>query len=126
MENKGSLITIKGTNHCLGDLIFFEGHGVYDPTHGRVDVTKEESELHNRALDKALLEGLDKNCEVGQGTCFYLGRIGGCWQVRTFVGTVVSTDVEVRGNVITFCRNGKTFRGRRRKSSDLFNFRRVV
>jgi hypothetical protein len=43
LENKGSLITCKhnAQDVCLGALWYAEGHGCYDPTHGRVDVTKE-------------------------------------------------------------------------------------
>src|SRR4029077_17411866 len=74
LENKGSLINYKaqdGKDTCLGPLWYAEGRGVYDPTFGRVDVTKEQAEIHNRELDKAMLDGLDNQCEVGQGAMFY-------------------------------------------------------
>ena len=126
LENIGSLITIKGTNTCLGDLMHFDGHGTYDPDHGLVPVSKEEADTHNKLLDEARLDGLNRNCEVGQGSFFYLTRKAPERKVTTFVGTVVSTDVRVNGQSVTFIRKGKTFRGRLRKDADSFNFRRVA
>ena len=125
LENIGSLITIKSTNTCLGDLMHFDGHGTYDPGHGLVPVSKEEADTHNKLLDEARLDGLDRNCEVGQCGFFYITRKAPDAKVTTFVGTVVSTDVRVKGRSITFVRKGKTFRGRLRKDADSFNFRRV-
>ena len=98
LENIGSLITIKGTNTCLGDLMHFDGHGTYDPDHGLVPVSKEEADTHNKLLDEARLKGLDENCEVGQGSFFYFTRKAPDRKVTTFVGTVVSTDVASRGS----------------------------
>ena len=126
LENIGSLITIKGTDACLGDLMYFDGHGTYDPDHGLVPVSKEEADTHNKLLDEARLDGLDRNCEVGQGSFFYFTAKAPDRKVTTFVGTVVSTDVQVNGKSITFVRKGKTFRGRLRKDADSFNFRRVA
>ena len=126
LENIGSLITIKGTNTCLGDLMHFAGHGTYDPDHGLVPVSKEEADTHNKLLDEARLNGLDRNCEVGQGSFFYFTGKAPDRNVTTFVGTVVSTDVRVKGQSITFVRKGKTFRGRLSKNFDSFNFRRVA
>ena len=126
MENIGSLITIKGTDACLGDLMHFEGHGTYDPNHGLVPVSKEEADTHNKLLDEARLNGLDRNCKVGQGSFFYFTGKAPDRKVTTFVGTVVSTDVRVKGQSITFVRKGKTFRGRLCKDADSFNFRRVA
>ena len=126
LENIGSLITIKGTNACLGDLMHFDGHGTYDPDHGLVPVSKEEADTHNKLLDEARLNGLDRNCEVGQGSFFYCTGKAPDRKVTTFIGTVVSTDVRVKGQSITFVRKGKTFRGRLCKDADSFNFRRVA
>jgi len=126
LENVGSLITIKGTDACLGDLMHFDGHGIYDPGHGLVPVSKEEADRHNKLLDEARLKGLDRNCEVGQCGVFYFTGKAPDRKVTTFVGTVVSTDVRVKGQSITFVRKGKTFRGRLRKDADSFNFRRVA
>ena len=63
LENKGSLITYKdnGQDVCLGALWYAEGHGCNDPSHGRVDVTKEEAEIHNRCLAQALIDGAHCN-----------------------------------------------------------------
>lgn len=132
LENFGSLITIKETNRCLGDLLFLESisdrkgakhkNVCFCPNNGQVEVTKEESVFHNAALDKAKLEGLDKNCEIGQGSfAYYTGK----GNVTTFIGTVISSDVHVKGRAITFKRNGKTFRGILRKQSEDFNYKRI-
>lgn len=52
--HKGSLITFlpKGCDkeQCLGYLMHFKGHGVYEPTFGKVDVTPQEADAHNAAL----------------------------------------------------------------------------
>ena len=126
LENLGSLITIAGTNQCLGDLLHAPGHGTFDPTHGRVDVSAEQAKLHNEALDKAKLEGLDANCEIGQGGYFYFSR--NPMTVKTFMGTVVSTDcaLSASGANLTFRRAGKVYRGRLSKQNDAFNFRRIA
>jgi hypothetical protein len=64
LEKQGSLITCKdnGQDVCLGAFWYAEGHGCYDPTYGRVEVTREDAEIHNRTLDKARLAGLDNQC----------------------------------------------------------------
>lgn len=145
MENFGSLITIKGTNTCLGDLLHANGQGTFDPEYGLVDVTKDEADAHNKALDKAKLEGLDKNCEIGQGSFFYYNeaRSDKPAQVTTFLGTVVTNDVVAKPAktiqphrfnkthywTITFRRAGKTYRGRLGNgvgSGNAFNFKRIA
>jgi hypothetical protein len=122
-----SIIVFGNENQCLGDLMHFQGHGTFDPYYGRVDVTKEEAEIHNKAFGQARLEGLDKNCKVGQGSSAYLTRNKGTQrcEVTDFVGTVISTDVNISTTTITFRRKGMTFRGKMRKDSDNFNYRRV-
>jgi hypothetical protein len=141
LENLGSLITYKedGEDRCLGCLFHSEQHGTFDPTFGKVDVTKEQADIHNRLLDEAMLDGLDKNCEVGQGGTLYFKPgtngtpldkrgphfVAHCNQVTTWGGTVVSTNVEKKGNSITFKRAGKTYRGRLQRDADCFNFKRV-
>lgn len=122
LENLGSLITYKqdGADHCLGYLMDFREHGVYDPTFGRIPVSPEHATAHNAALSKAELDGLDDNCAVGQGGTFYLVR----GNVQTFNGAHVATAM-ISGRSITFNRGGKTFRGRSQKDADCFNFRRV-
>jgi hypothetical protein len=128
LENLDSLITYKDgdEDRCLGFLVNFAGHGVYDASLGKVAVTPEQAEVHNKLLDEALLHGLDENCEVGQHGTLYVGQHEGRSVIRTFLGTVVSTDVKVNGRSLTFRRKGKTFQGRMSRQHDLFNFRRVA
>jgi hypothetical protein len=128
LKNLGSLITYELNNveYALGYLFDFTGRGVYDANYGKVEVSPEHAKAHNTALDEAQLEGLDKNCEVGQrGTFYYVNREKG---VTTWMGTVVAEPrrVEVNGNSLTFRRNGKTYRGRLQKDADCFNFKRVA
>lgn len=122
--NLGSLITYKDREdeQCLGNLLYFEGHGVFEPNFGKIDITTEEAEAHNKALDEAMIKGLDENCEIGQGGFFYHTDT----QIRTFTGLVVSEDVDFRGKVIIFRRNGMTFRGVVSKDADCFDFRRIA
>lgn len=124
LDHLGSLITIKGQNQCLGDLMYFAGHGVYEPTYGRVDVTEEEAKLHNAALDKAMVEGLDQNCQIGQGSYAYRNSAGG---VSTWHGTVLASaaDTTIKKSKITFTRQGKTYVGKLSRDQDCFNFTRV-
>ena len=128
-ENIGGLITFKddkGVHRYLGYLFNFNGHGVFDPTLGKVEVTPEEIDKHNALLANAEIEGLDKNCQVGQGGSFYLTP-SKPYKVTTFTGELVSDQIEIseKGFGITFKRNGKVFRGRLQKDADVFNFRRV-
>lgn len=128
LDNLGSLVTHKDgdQDRCLGYLMQFPGHGVYDASLGRVNVTPEEADTHNRLLDDALLQGLDDNCQIGQHGTFYVGKHEGRTAIKTFLGTLVSADVSVNGQSLTFHRKGKVFRGRMSRQHDLFNFRRVV
>lgn len=128
LENLGSLVTYKDgeQDRCLGYLMHFTGHGVYDAALGRVEVTPEQADIHNKLLDGAMLKGLDENCRVGQGGSFYVGSIEGRTAIKTFVGTVVSAQVTINGRSLTFRRNGNIFRGRMSNQHDLFNFRRVA
>jgi len=114
-----SIITIGSTNCCLGDLLHFEGK-TFCPNNGLVPVTKEQADTHNRALDQAKLEGLDKNCEVGMcGTFYFDGK-----NVKTFLGTQVNEGHVVssgeKRKTIYFNRKGKKFKGILRKDGDYF------
>lgn len=120
LENFGSLITIKGKRACLGDLLFFDGHGCYDPTYGRVPVEKAEADAHNAALDKARLDGMDK-AEVGQCGGFYLVGDG---RITTFIGTLVGS-ATVKGRVVTMERDGKTWRGTLERDGSYVVLKRV-
>jgi len=125
IEHKGSLMTWAGTNTCLGYLMPFEGHGVFEPNHGKVDVTKDEAEKHNQCLSEAEIKGLDESCQIGQCGTFYYSIAQG---VRTWIGTVVAPpcDVTIKGKSITFTRKGRTFSGKLRSGDDFFNFKRIA
>ena len=101
----------------------FSGNGVFDATYGKVDVSAEEADAHNKAYDEASLKGLDESCQIGQGGTFYYNDKDRT--VKTFNGTVVSIFVRRSGTTITFGRKGKIFRGRVQKEADCFNFRRI-
>jgi hypothetical protein len=131
LRNKGSLITIGDENQCLGYLLDFtsSGKGIFDATLGLVDVTPGEAHAHNEALDKAMLDGLDTTCEIGQGTMFFLS--GGHerrpdW-ATTFLGTQVGrVELDWRTKATYVLHRGdKTFRGTLRKNGDNVFFRRV-
>jgi len=109
----------------LGYLMNFEGRGVFSPD-GKVDVTPEEAEIHNQAFSKAEIDGLDKNCEIGLGGQFYLIDRRGKPTVQTFIGAVVSDDVSIKGNKVSFVRKGKCFAGKLDPDSDLFYFTRTA
>ena len=136
LEHFGSLITIKGTNQCLGDLMFFDSipnsqgvavkNACFCPHNGQVPVTKDEATAHNAALDKARLDGMDENCQVGQGTMVYLTK----GVVHFFSGTVVSSNVVAKTGrkytTVTFSRNHKTFTGRMENDAQCFFAKRVA
>ena len=125
--NRGSLLTYQdnGEERCFGYLFEFPGHGIYEPTFGKLDVTSEESKTHNTLLSQAEISGLDQNCAVGMGGMFYTRNTGGRKIVVTWLGDEVSQDVRIKGSVLTFQRKGMTFRGRLRSNEDCFAFRRI-
>lgn len=137
-ENLGSLITIKNQKTCLGYLMVFADRGVFDAEYGKVDVSPEHAETHNKLLDAAMLSGLDNRCEVGQTGTFYVKQTrtgtGTITEIRTWVGTVVAghTDVDVQNGprrgikLIAFTRNGKRFRGTWDTNEDAVQFQRVA
>jgi hypothetical protein len=134
IEKSGSLLTVKGTDQCLGYLLVIVDRGTYDADHGRTNVSPEDAAEHNKVLDKMVLDGLDKNCEVGQYGTFYIGKTeAGKACVKTWMGALVSADVVMtpfvrrngRFSVITFRRNGKVFRGTHNCDMDVFKFRRI-
>ncbi len=125
--NRGSLMTYPddGTERCFGYMFDFPGHGVFEPTFGKVDVSPAEAETHNQCLSQGEIEGLDKNCTVGLGGMFYTRKDNGHTIVATWLGQEVSREVQVKSRVITFTRKGMTFRGRLRKEEDCFYFKRM-
>jgi len=124
LENDGGLWSVAGTNTCLGSLMHFEGHGVYEPNFGRVPVPEDAVDKHNEVLDDMLVAGF-ANCEVGQGGSFYVVKPNGRYEIRTFTGKLVSDQCRVVGRTLTFVRDLRSYRGRLSLEHDLFNFRRV-
>lgn len=124
IRNEGGLLVTGAEDkpQCLGHLIDFGEKGVFEPTLGRVDVSPELVGKHNELLDQALVNGLG-GCEVGQrGSFYYCGDR----RVTTFTGALVSDSVFLSGDVITFQRDDKKFRGRLQKDSQVFSFKRVA
>ena len=114
-----------GREHCFGYLLGFPGHGIFEPTFGRLKVSTREAKTHNELLSQGEIAGLNQNCAVGMGGMFYTRKQDGRTIVTTWLGEEVSRDVQVNGNVITFNRNGMTFRGRLRQHEDCFYFKRI-
>ena len=110
---------------CFGYLLGFSGHGIFEPTFGKLKVSSREAKTHNELLSQGEIAGLDQNCVVGMGGRFYTKRKNDHTIVTTWLGEEVSRDVQVNGNVITFNRNGMTFRGRLRPDEDCFHFKRI-
>ncbi len=101
------------------------GHGIFEPTFGKLDVTSDEARTHNQLLSQGEIEGLDKHCAVGMGGTFYTKKMDCHTLVVTWLGAEVSRDVRLRGEVLTFKRNDMIFRGRLRKDEDCFGFKRI-
>ncbi len=110
---------------CFGYMFDYPGHGIYEPTFGKLNVSAEEARTHNQRLSRGEMEGLDKNCTVGLGGMFYVRKIDGRTIIATWLGEEVSREVQVRNRVITFTRNGMSFRGRVRLEEDCFSFKRI-
>ena len=125
--HRGSLLTYRedGCERCFGYLFHFPGHGVFEPTFGKLDVSPDEANTHNQLLSRAEIEGLDSNCAVGLGGMFYVRKAERRTIVATWLGTEVSRDVQIHGAVLTFRRKSMTFRGRLRKDQDCFCFKRI-
>ncbi len=125
--HRGSLLTYRdhGRERCFGYLFEFPGHGIFEPTFGKLAVNAEEVKTHNRLLSQGEIEGLDQHCGVGGGGTFYTRRTESQTIVVTWLGQEVSREVRVKGSVLTFRRKGMTFRGRLRREQDAFAFRRI-
>lgn len=125
--HRDSLLTYwdNGSELCFGYLIDFPGHGMFEPTFGKLDVSPEEANTHNQLLSQAEIDGLDRNCAVGLGGRFYTRKPEGRTIVATWFGQEVSREVQVKRTVITFTRKGMTFRGRLRREEDCFFFTRI-
>ena len=114
-----------GRERCFGYLFEFPGHGILEPTLGKLDVSSAEARTHNELLSQCEISGLDQNCAVGMGGTFYANKKNGHASITTCLGEEVSRDVQVNGNAITFNRKGMTFRGRLRPDEDCFHFKRT-
>jgi hypothetical protein len=122
LHNLGSLITYEdqGIERCLGYLLVAAGRGVFEPTFGRVDVTPEEADLHNRALSLAETQGLEETCEIGQGAVFYPAEApDGSLIVSNWIGDRVAEATRT-GQRFHFRRSGKTFVGRGKPGTAVF------
>ena len=124
--NRGSPLTYQddGRERCFGYLFECQGHGIYEPTFGKLEVTSEEAKTHNRLLSQAEIQGLDHHCAVGLGGIFYTRQQQGRTSVVTWLGEEVSRETRVKGSILTFQRKGMTFRGRLGQS-DCFAFKRI-
>jgi hypothetical protein len=103
----------RGKDTCLGYGFHMPAHGVCDAARGKVDVTPEQADVHNKLLDQALINGLDTHCEVGQGSTFYLDSNG---RGITWLGAVIEPG-PVRTSS-TFTRKGKVFRATASRGDD--------
>ena len=130
LENKGSLITFKderGDDCSLGDLFHSPEDGTFDPTHGRVDVTRKEADERNRCLAQAQLDGLTATCQVGQGGMFYakVDPYKADVPVTTWKGAFVATARRHGKASLEFTKGVRRFVGRIRKDADCVFFKRT-
>lgn len=106
---------------CAGYLFMHEGKA-FDPG-GYVEgvTTQEVVDAHNKILSQMEIEGLDNNCQVGQGSTFYIRgpKQGAPNEVVTWIGDLIASVSHAQpyhgGWKITFTRRGKTLEGKIRK-----------
>jgi len=125
--NRGRLLAYQddGRERCFGYLFEFAGHGIFDPTFGKLEVTSEEAKTHNRLLSHGEIEGLDNHCATGMAGMFYTRKTECQTAVVTWLGEEVSRDLRIKGQTLTFRRKGMTFRGRLHANRDVFSFKRI-
>src|SRR5439155_139559 len=80
----------KRRERCFGYMFEFPGHGIFEPTFGRLDVSSEDAKTHNQLLSQGEIAGLDQNCAVGMGGIFYAKKENGQTIVATWLGEVVT------------------------------------
>src|SRR2546427_204338 len=49
---------------CFGYMFEFSGHGIFELTFGRLDVSSEDAKTHNQLLSQGEIAGLDQNCDL--------------------------------------------------------------
>ena len=127
IRHRDSLMTYHddGRERCFGYLLECPGHGIFEPTFGKLKVSSREAKTHNELLSQGEIAGLDQNCAIGMRGTFYIRKPNGQSIVTTWLGEEVSRDVQVRGRVIMFNRNGMTFRSRLPQEEDWFHFKRI-
>jgi len=114
-----------GAKRSLGYLRITEDQGIIEPSFGKIDVTPEVATIHNQTLSRAQIDGLDQRCAIGQTGVLYIRKVEGRWLVETWIGELISRDVEVAGRKLTFRRKGKTFRGTMHQDEGCLHWRRV-
>ena len=126
LENLGSMVTVKESNTCLGYLMDFREHGIFDASYGKVPLTKEEKDTHNQLLDKAILEGMD-TAKAGQ-----FMPIPPYFNVKerkltTFIGTVLQGNVTVTSGQVTLEKRISSglqiWKGKLHKNDDCVNLK---
>lgn len=120
VENDHGLVITDKTvvpTACAGYLFMFEGKA-FDPE-GLIQgvTTKEEVDAHNKILSQMEIDGLDKNCRVGQGGTFYVKGSDdrkAPTHVTTWIGDPIAPLKAERYRLtwkLTFTRKGKTMEG---------------
>jgi len=114
-----------GAKRSLGYLRITKDEGIIEPSFGKIDVTTEAAQVHNQTLSRAQIDGLDHRFVIGGCGVLYIRKEDGRWVVETWIGELVSPDVEVVGRVLTFRRKGRTFRGTMHQDEGCFHWRRI-
>jgi len=57
IQHRGSLMTYQdqGRERCFGYLLGFPGHGIFEPTFGKLEVSSREAKTHNELLSQGEL-----------------------------------------------------------------------
>jgi len=60
--HQGSLMTHRDNRRerCFGYMFEFPGHGIFELTFGRLDVSSEDAKTHNQLLSQGEIAGLDQ------------------------------------------------------------------
>jgi len=111
-NDDGGLLTFTegDDTFCLGYLFDYKDQGIYEANIGKVDVTPEQAQAHNKVYDQCLIKGLE-SCQVGQGNQFYV-KDG---TVSTWLGTGIGKGTLKAGTKATYLLHldGKVFKYRK-------------